>query len=294
MVCLSHGQFLPVCLICLVIQRSLGWVMSFQAVLIVTVKLPSEEEALLDSPTIICLKKSKLLLMSMKFLETLYQLSIGLLLTATHRITRFLNIMYISFSRYGIAPGMKLIFVFMNSSRHPISKKGYIQFQVPTKCNKDHTVEWIEKHYPGLFQNMYFGNHFALNGKSIPKSEICRSLGAKVLIDDNPRYAIECAEVGMKVLLFDYENSYPWCKAESVEGHPLVTKVHNWEEVEQQLVSWTFPKIVAKCARGSPKRQSLYQRVGHFQVPYLEDPNTGVQMFESAEIVEYLRATYAL
>nr|GMC95510.1 Thioredoxin-like protein [Ipomoea batatas] len=38
----------------------------------------------------------------------------------------------------------------------------------------------------------------------------------------------------------------------------------------------------------------MYQRVGHFQVPYLEDPNTGVQMFESAEIVEYLRATYAL
>lgn len=29
------------------------------------------------------------------------------------------------------------------------------------------------------------------------------------------------------------------------------------------------------------------------QVPYLEDPNTGVQMFESADIVEYLRATYA-
>lgn len=30
------------------------------------------------------------------------------------------------------------------------------------------------------------------------------------------------------------------------------------------------------------------------QVPYLEDPNTGVQMFESAEIIDYLRATYAL
>ncbi|KAG5556561.1 hypothetical protein RHGRI_006979 [Rhododendron griersonianum] len=48
------------------------------------------------------------------------------------------------------------------------------------------------------------------------------------------------------------------------------------------------------CARGSPKRQILYEKAGHFQVPYLEDPNTGVQMFESAEIVEYLRATYAL
>lgn len=30
------------------------------------------------------------------------------------------------------------------------------------------------------------------------------------------------------------------------------------------------------------------------QVPYLEDPNTGVGMFESAEIVDYLKATYAL
>lgn len=66
-----------------------------------------------------------------------------------------------------------------------------------------------------------------------------RSLGAKVLIDDNPRYALECAEVGIRVLLFDYENSYPWCKIESVNQHPLVTKVHSWEEVEHQLISST-------------------------------------------------------
>ncbi|KAE7998377.1 hypothetical protein FH972_002928 [Carpinus fangiana] len=103
---------------------------------------------------------------------------------------------------------------------------------------KEHTIDWIEKHYPGLFQEIHFGNHFALDGASRPKSELCRSLGAKVLIDDNPRYAVECAEVGIRVLLFDYENSYPWCKMESVDQHPLVTKVRNWEEVEQQLVSW--------------------------------------------------------
>ncbi|CAH9130087.1 unnamed protein product [Cuscuta epithymum] len=106
---------------------------------------------------------------------------------------------------------------------------------------QDHTVEWIEKHYPGLFQKIYFGNHFALNGKSTPKSEICRSLGAKVLIDDNPNYAIECAEVGIKVLLFDYENSYPWCKSDFVNGHPLITRVQNWEEVELQLSSLILP-----------------------------------------------------
>ncbi|XP_050379347.1 uncharacterized protein LOC126796657 [Argentina anserina] len=103
---------------------------------------------------------------------------------------------------------------------------------------KDHTIQWIESHFPGLFQEIHFGNHFALHGESKPKSEICRSLGAKVLIDDNPRYALECAEVGMRVLLFDYENSYPWCKTDSVDLHPLVTRVHNWEAVEKQLMAW--------------------------------------------------------
>ncbi|KAK9289874.1 hypothetical protein L1049_008035 [Liquidambar formosana] len=64
--------------------------------------------------------------------------------------------------------------------------------------------------------------------------------------------------------------------------------------VREVLVELELPHILHSCARGSPKRQILYERVGHFQVPYLEDPNTGVKMFESAEIVDYLRATYAL
>ncbi|WVY96469.1 hypothetical protein V8G54_028620 [Vigna mungo] len=34
--------------------------------------------------------------------------------------------------------------------------------------------------------------------------------------------------------------------------------------------------------------------VSGYSIPYLEDPNTGIEMFESAEIIEYLRATYAL
>ncbi|CAJ2644792.1 uncharacterized protein LOC123910221 [Trifolium pratense] len=102
---------------------------------------------------------------------------------------------------------------------------------------KDHTIEWIENNFSGLFDEIHFGNHFALDGVSRPKSDICRSLNAKVLIDDNPRYAIECAEAGIRVLLFDYENSYPWSKTELAYQHPLVHKVENWEEVEQALMS---------------------------------------------------------
>ncbi|OVA06019.1 Glutathione S-transferase [Macleaya cordata] len=62
--------------------------------------------------------------------------------------------------------------------------------------------------------------------------------------------------------------------------------------VRETLVELELPHILHSCARGSPKRQILYEKAGHFQVPYLEDPNTGVEMFESAEIVDYLKATY--
>ncbi|KAJ1419553.1 Thioredoxin-like superfamily [Sesbania bispinosa] len=64
--------------------------------------------------------------------------------------------------------------------------------------------------------------------------------------------------------------------------------------VREVLVELELPHLLRSCARGSPKRNILYQRTGHFQASFLEDPNTGVEMFESAEIIEYLKATYAL
>jgi len=39
-------------------------------------------------------------------------------------------------------------------------------------------------------------------------------------------------------------------------------------------------------------RKVLAERTGQVQVPYLIDPNTGIEMFESAEILRYLETTY--
>ncbi|XP_072981992.1 uncharacterized protein [Typha latifolia] len=64
--------------------------------------------------------------------------------------------------------------------------------------------------------------------------------------------------------------------------------------VREVLVELELPHILRSTARGSPKRQILYEKAGHFQVPYLEDPNTGVKTFESAVIIDYLRATYTI
>lgn len=42
------------------------------------------------------------------------------------------------------------------------------------------------------------------------------------------------------------------------------------------------------------KREAHFRRFGHMQVPFLIDPNTGVEMLESSQIIDYLEATYAV
>jgi glutathione S-transferase len=54
-----------------------------------------------------------------------------------------------------------------------------------------------------------------------------------------------------------------------------------------------LPYRLHNVAKGSAGRAALEERAGKVMVPYLVDPNTGVEMFESADIVDYLERTYA-
>jgi glutathione S-transferase len=78
------------------------------------------------------------------------------------------------------------------------------------------------------------------------------------------------------VIIQGYESS-PFCKI-----------------VREKLVELEIPHLQKSCARGSDKRNELLKKTGYFTVPYIEDPNTGVAMFESSEIVAYLEKTYAV
>jgi glutathione S-transferase len=64
--------------------------------------------------------------------------------------------------------------------------------------------------------------------------------------------------------------------------------------VRDALCSLEIPYVLHNVAKGSPRRDAFVARSGKMQVPYLFDPNTGQAMFESADIVAYLDATYAL
>jgi glutathione S-transferase len=50
--------------------------------------------------------------------------------------------------------------------------------------------------------------------------------------------------------------------------------------------------VLHNVGKGSAKREAFVARSGKMMVPYLVDPNTGKEMFESADIAAYLEATY--
>jgi len=62
--------------------------------------------------------------------------------------------------------------------------------------------------------------------------------------------------------------------------------------VREKLDTLCLPHIMVSCSRGSANRDRMIAKTGRFQVPYLVDPNTGLELFESTEIVKYLDAVY--
>jgi glutathione S-transferase len=64
--------------------------------------------------------------------------------------------------------------------------------------------------------------------------------------------------------------------------------------VRETLCELELPYLLHNVGKDSPHRTAFVERSGKMMVPYLADPNTGTEMFESADIQQYLSRTYGL
>jgi glutathione S-transferase len=62
--------------------------------------------------------------------------------------------------------------------------------------------------------------------------------------------------------------------------------------VREVLTSLELRYVLHNVAKGSARREAFVARSGKMMVPYLADPNTGTELFESADIIRYLEETY--
>lgn len=61
------------------------------------------------------------------------------------------------------------------------------------------------------------------------KGEICKNYGIDVMIEDNPDYAKDCSDKGVKVVLFDK----PWNKEK--EENEYLVRVNGWKDILDEL-----------------------------------------------------------
>lgn len=107
---------------------------------------------------------------------------------------------------------------------------------------REHTIQWINTHYPGLFSEFHFGNLYAKEGVKKTKSQICNEIGASALVDDCAGYAADCAINGINVILF---GDYGWNKNleeyYNVEHANIINqrimRAYNWIEVKNIVLN---------------------------------------------------------
>lgn len=94
------------------------------------------------------------------------------------------------------------------------------------------TLEWIDRHYKGIFEEVHLARIFDAEHKEpikMTKRELCETIGADYLIDDHPKHCFAVAEAGITALLF---GSYAWNRG--IKNLPKnVVRVHNWAAVEE-------------------------------------------------------------
>ncbi|MDP2669639.1 MAG: hypothetical protein Q8O99_01145 [bacterium] len=67
------------------------------------------------------------------------------------------------------------------------------------ECLLSPTIQRVETHFANLIEDIYFANHD--NEHSIPKSGICKQIGATFMIEDHLDYALELTENNIKAYL---------------------------------------------------------------------------------------------
>ena len=88
------------------------------------------------------------------------------------------------------------------------------------------TKKFFDKHFPGKQINLIHSRDE--NDKTIYKREICKNLGVTILIEDHADIALQCAERGVRVFLFD-------CLYNQKVFHENIVRVKTWKEILEKI-----------------------------------------------------------
>ncbi len=88
---------------------------------------------------------------------------------------------------------------------------------------------WADSHFKDIFSSILFSSDIYRNNSGT-KAQICKEIGAEIMIDDSPKYSMEVSMNGTRVLLYDA----PWNRNHQQEN---VTRVNSWKDIERIILT---------------------------------------------------------
>lgn len=118
-----------------------------------------------------------------------------------------------------------------------LKESGKFEFHIVTS-RQTHleplTRGWIDRYFPDVFTTIHHGNHYGAGAKK-EKNEICRELGATVLIDDNWKYIKQVCDDGLTGIMLNLNDTYNWSRPEAIPSNCFVAQ--NWDQIKDYLLS---------------------------------------------------------
>jgi hypothetical protein len=95
------------------------------------------------------------------------------------------------------------------------------------------TKSALDTHFPGCFKSIEHTNYITLSTDTEvkrTKGEVCRVLGADILVDDHIAHADDVLSAGLKAIVF---GNYPWSqRARLPRG---IVRCKDWEGVKEEI-----------------------------------------------------------
>ena len=96
---------------------------------------------------------------------------------------------------------------------------------------KQRSIDWINRFFPKVFNGIDFVYYITPFGPRSAKSQICKRIGATIILDDKISNARDCAKNGIKVYLYGMHNYHR--RNHLPKG---ITWVKDWPAVLKELL----------------------------------------------------------
>lgn len=107
-------------------------------------------------------------------------------------------------------------------------KNGYDLYLVTGRQARvrDKTEEWLNYWFPNTFKDIILTDSYT--SKEVSKVDVCKNIGAGLIIDDSYETCVRCLDEGVSVINYIGFPVYPWC-----EHNELSTC--SWYDIEKRF-----------------------------------------------------------